>query len=297
MLKKILLILLFVSFCQAGFAAPLKVVATSTSLGALVNEITSGEARLTVLAPPDRDMHYLQAKPSMIRAVRGADLVVAIGAELEIGWLPMAISSASNPKINPGQRGYFEAAAQVKLMDIGGPADRALGDVHPAGNPHINTDPVRMAEVAHALALRLGELDAENARHYQARAEAFAQKVQQRLPGWKTKVANAPGALLYHKDINYLLDRLEVPLLGYIEPVPGVPPTASHLKQLVSDFKGRQGVILTTTYQSPQAPKSLAKTLGWSHNKLPLDPPLKSDGEGYLAHIDDWVNAIAGSDP
>jgi zinc/manganese transport system substrate-binding protein len=110
-------------------AAALDVVATAPSLGALVRAVGGERIQVTVLAPPDRDLHRLQAKPSMMRALRGADLVVALGAELESGWLPAAIANAANPKVLPGQPGYFEAAAQVSLLEVGGPADRARGDV------------------------------------------------------------------------------------------------------------------------------------------------------------------------
>jgi len=291
-IKKLLLLLLS-AVPLVAMTAPLKVVATSSSVGMLVTEIAGEHAKLTVLAPPDRDIHYLQAKPSMIRALRSADLLVAVGAELEVGWLPVAVSSAANPKINSGQPGYFEAAAQVSLLDVGVAADRSLGDVHPAGNPHINTDPVRMAQVGHALAERLAQMDEAHANEYRERAKNFTQKVEQHLAGWIKKTENAPGALLYHKDIAYLLDRLKVPTLGLIEPVPGIPPTASHLKNLSQQLQDKKGVILLANHHSPQASKSLAKTLGWNVVRLPLDPPLKSDSDVYLAHIERWVDAIA----
>ena len=119
-----------------AIALALNVVATSPSMGALVRTLAPN-AKLTVLAEPDQDLHMLQAKPSMIRALRSADLVVAIGAELEVGWLPAASKSAVNPVILPGREGYFEAAAQVPLLEVGGTADRARGDVHPVSYTHL----------------------------------------------------------------------------------------------------------------------------------------------------------------
>ena len=273
--------------------ADLDVVATSSSTGALVREIGGGQVTLTILAPPDRDLHYLQARPSMIRALRGADLVVALGAELEVGWLPVAIEQAANPAILPGGSGYFEAAAQVNLLDVGGPADRALGDVHPIGNPHVNMDPVRMAEVATALAERLATLDAAHAADYRARAQAFARRIDERVATWRQRLANPPGAVSFHKDVTYLLDRFGVPLWGTLEPVPGVPPTGSHIRNLVDELRGRPGVVLSTTYQPEQAPASFAETLGWRQVRLPLEPPLDADGDGYMAHIQRWVDALA----
>jgi zinc/manganese transport system substrate-binding protein len=231
----------------------------------------------------------------MIRALRRADLVTLLGAELEVGWLPAAISSAANPKILPGRPGYFEAAAQVTLLDVGLPADRALGDVHPAGNPHLNMDPVRMAQVGRALAERLGQFDPAGAEHYRRRAAAFSDRVEQRLRGWRKRLAAAPGVVLFHRDAIYLLERFQVPLLGTIEPVPGVPPTASHLKRLSDSLAGRAGVIVYPEYQASQAPSTLAERLGWPVFRLPMEPPLQADGAAYLEHLNLWVDAVGAA--
>ena len=229
----------------------------------------------------------------MIRALRSADLVVSLGAELEVGWLPLAITQSSNPKILPGQRGYFEAAAQVNLLDAGSPADRALGDVHPTGNPHVNMDPVRMAQVATALAERLATLDSEHAADYRERAQAFARRVDERVTTWRQRLANPPGVVSFHKDVTYLLDRFDVPHWGTLEPVPGIPPSASHISSLVNELRGKTGVVLFTTYQPGQAPASVADTLGWKKVRLPLEPPLDADGDGYLTHMQFWIDAVA----
>lgn len=273
--------------------AALDVVTTSTSTGALVREVAGDHAKVTVLAPPDRDLHYLQARPSMMRALRGADLVVALGADMEVGWLPPAIRQAGNPVILPGRPGYFEAAAQVDLLDAGGPADRARGDVHPAGNPHINMDPIRMAQVALALAQRLAELDPGHADIYRERAAAFEGKVQARMEEWRRRTAGAPGVVSFHKDVVYLLERFGVSHLGTLEPVPGVPPTASHLRELKDSLAGQDGMILYATFQPEQAADALAQALGWSTVRLPLEPPMGADGEAYLDHMERWVEALA----
>lgn len=279
---------------SAGTAfARVEVVATTSAMGMLARTIGGDAVLVTVLAPPDRDAHYLQARPSMMVALRRADLVVAVGAELEIGWLPPALQGAANPRIHPGRPGYFEAAAQVSLIEVGEAADRALGDVHPAGNPHVNMDPVRMAEVARALAARLGSLHPEGAATFDANAAAFAHLVEERLPQWRARVAGAPGVVLFHKDAKYLMRLLEVPVLGYIEPLPGIPPTAPHLQSLVSDLRERRGVVLYIDHQSAQGPQFIARNLGWPVRALPLDPPIKADAEAYLGLIDDWVSAIA----
>lgn len=284
---------LIVALLLPGWAqAALDVVASSTSTGMLVREIAGEHARLQVLAPPDRDLHALQVRPSMMRALREAELVTAIGADLEVGWLPTAIQQAANPGILPGKPGYFEAAAQVELIGQGLAADRAMGDVHPMGNPHINMDPVRMAEVGLALAERLAELDPANAGSYRTRAAAFKQKVERRLPEWRKRTTGLPGAVAYHLDVDYLLDRFGVPLLGMLEPVPGIPPTGAHIKNLTDSLSGKKGIVLYTSYQPDRAPRALAETLGWPTAKLPLEPPLEANGDGYLDHIERWIDAL-----
>jgi zinc/manganese transport system substrate-binding protein len=280
----------------ASALAALDVVTSSSSTGALVREVAGEQVNLTILAPPDRDLHHLQARPSMIRALRGADLVVALGADIEVGWLPLAITQSANPKIQPGKAGYFEAAAQVALLDVGGPADRALGDVHPTGNPHVNMDPVRMAQVAMALAERLAAFDSEHAADYRDRAQDFARRVDERVAIWRQRLNNPPGVVSFHKDVIYLLDRFKVPFWGTLEPVPGIPPTASHIRTLINELNGKTGMVLSTPYQPDQASASMAEALGWRQVRLPLEPPLDADGNGYLEHMQRWIDALAAGD-
>jgi zinc/manganese transport system substrate-binding protein len=274
-------------------AAALNVVATTSSMGMLARTVGGDAVKITVLSPPDRDAHYLLARPSMMMALRRADLLVAVGAELEVGWLPAALQGASNSKILPGQTGYFEGAAQVDLIEKGQAADRSRGDVHPMGNPHIYMDPERMAQVARALAQRLSRLDPGHATTFAANADAFAAAVAARLPGWKAAAAGSPGIVAYHKDVNYLTELLGVPILGYVEPLPGIPPTASHLQELVRGLTGKKGIILYNSFQSSDGPGFLAKSLGWKTRQLQLEVDLGADGKGYLHHIDEWVAAIA----
>ncbi len=284
-------LLLALSFAQLTWA--LNVVATTASMGLLAREVGGAAVEVAVLAPPDRDPHTLQAKPSMMRALRDADLVVAVGAELEAGWLPAALQGAANPRILPGRLGYFEAAAQVPLLDADQPADRARGDVHPMGNPHIHLDPQRMARIARALAERMSRLAPDQAGQFHAGAERFARAVEARSPGWRERAAGAPGAVLYHKDGDYLLAFLGVPVMGYIEPLPGVPPTARHLESLIQNLKGKRGVVLHHTYQSAQGPRRVAESLGWPVRVVPMEPAADSRAEGYFQLIDAWVAALA----
>ena len=277
--------------------AEVRVVATTSSMAMLAREVGGAAVSVTTLAPPDRDPHYVLARPSMMLALRRADLVVAVGAELEVGWLPAALQSAANGKVRPGQPGYFEGAAQIELIETGQTADRARGDVHPMGNPHYYMDPVRMAAVGRALAGRLGALDPPQKDAYLARAEAFAAAVDQRAGRWRAAAAGAPGVVFYHKDGNYLAAFLGIPVLGYVEPLPGIPPTASHLRDLVGRLKGSRGVILYNSYHPSDGPGFLARELGWHAVQLQLEVPLDATGTAYLDHIDRWVTAITSAAP
>lgn len=286
-------LLLFLSLLAALPAWALDVVATTSSLGMLARTVGGPQVKVTELASPDRDAHMLQARPSMLRALRDAQLVVAVGAELEIGWLPAASNAAANSAILPGRPGYFEAAAQVPLLDAGLAADRAQGDVHPAGNPHVTLDPVRMATIAKALAERLAQLDAENAAAYRERAKRFADEIEAKLPTWRQKTAGSGGAVLYHKDGAYLLHVFGLTLHGTLEPVPGAAPTAAHLEALAGKLKGNAGVIVHTPYQPPAGAEKLARLSGWPVAVLPIEPPAGADASAYFALIDRWVGALA----
>jgi zinc/manganese transport system substrate-binding protein len=281
----------------APAVAELRVVATTSSMAMLAREVGGSGVSITTMAPPDRDPHYLLARPSMMMALRRADLLVAVGADLEVGWLPAAIQGASNPRILPGQPGYFEGAAQIDLIEKGQTADRSRGDVHPMGNPHYYMDPVRMATVARALALRLSALDPSNTDAFVSRAAAFSKAVEARVETWRRQASGVPGVVFYHKDGNYLAALLGVPVLGWLEPLPGLPPTASHLRDLVGRLQGSKGIILYNGYQPKDGPDFLSRQLGWKAVQLQIEVPLDATGATYLAHIDQWVKAIAGATP
>ncbi|PIE41438.1 MAG: zinc ABC transporter substrate-binding protein [Gammaproteobacteria bacterium] len=276
-------------------AAKLNVVATTTSMGMLAKEVGGEYVSVTTLASPDRDTHYLQAKPSMMMALRKADLVIAVGADLEIGWLPAAIGSASNPKIRNNQPGYFEAAQFLDLISKDA-ADRSKGDVHPGGNPHFNLDPERMAILANQLALRLGELDKTHTSAYQANAQSLTRKLarltQSLKQSLKQRVNNREGVVLMHNNADYLLKLLQVPVLGYMEPVPGIPPNASHLKGLADTLKNRQGIIIHAPYHQNSGPRKLAKILGWQIKVLPIEPPKGAGFREYRKFLSDWAVAL-----
>lgn len=289
-MNRLLLIVVF-SLWNTLATAAINVVASTSSMGMLTRTVGGEWVKVTELALPDRDIHTLQVRPSMLQALRQAQLVVSIGAELEQGWLSPAIEGAANAKILPNTLGYFEAAAQVSLIDSKGAADRSEGDVHPLGNPHVQLDPVRMADIALALAERLAKLDPAHSTTFRSNALAFKTTVNNQLPHWQQLAATSQGVMLYHKDASYLLARFNIPLLATVEPLAGIPPTARHLMTLIQQFKGKKGVILHTVYQANAGIAQLATQLGWQHIALPLEPANNSTQQAYFSLIEKWLTA------
>ncbi len=271
---------------------PLRVAATTPNMAMLARTVGGSAVTVQTLAPGDRDVHYLEARPSMLAHLRRADLVVAVGADLEAGWLPVALQRAANPAIQPGRSGYLALAEHLDLLAADQPADRALGDVHPLGNPHFYYDPQRMALAAQLLATRLGELRPETAADFQQRADAFAQLINSQLPHWQTRSAQAPGAVLYHKNAVYLLERFQIPVLAYIEPLPGIPPSGRHLRHLVQQLRSRQGVILHLVFEPARGPAFLSRQLGWPVHVMHGEVAPDGSAEDYVALIDGWITAL-----
>lgn len=271
--------------------APLQIVATTPSMGALVHAVTGEGAQLVTLVPPGRDAHGLTARPSMIAHLRRADLVVSVGAQLEDGWLPAALDAAANPRLRAGQPGHFVAAHHLHLRDTRFDPKRG-GHIHADGNPHFNLAPALMAEAAEALAHRMGSLQPERAAAYRMRARLFALKIRRQIPKWSAQLNVPVDAIAYHEEFDYFSAWLPLSVVGFIEPKPGVPPGARHLAGLVAQHGTGHGVVLFADYQPEHASHTLAAAMGWQALSLPLEP-LHPTTEAYLALVGEWVERLA----
>lgn len=270
-------------------AQPLQVVATTPSLGVLARAVGGEHVEVHVLAPPDRDPHYLDARPSFMAALRRADLLLEVGAGLEEGWLPAAVAGAANPAINMGRPGRFRASDHLSLrpsITVDGPN---VGHVHAEGNPHFNLDPLRMAELTVVLGERLGGLRPEQAGMFRERSEQAAKRLRAHAASLAARVEPGLGYVAYHEDLDYLSEWLPVVGLGYLEPVPGVPPTARHLRALVDRLQGQDGRVLHAVYQPGRGPAFLERHLGWPVHVLSLEPPMDGDLHDYLRLMESWV--------
>src|SRR5437016_6606467 len=227
------------ALCGGPAAAALNVFATVPEWGALTGELGGDKVKVYTATNPLQDPHHVEAKPSLIGRARGADLVVATGAELEVGWLPLVTQQAGNPKVRPGQPGYFEAANYVTLLDKPTRLDRAEGDVHPAGDPHIQGDPRNISRVAAALAARLAEIDPANAETYRSRYKTFDEKWRAAIARWEREAAPLKGVpiLVQHKGFTYLIAWLGMKEIAALEPKPGVEPTVSYRSEVLATIQ------------------------------------------------------------
>jgi len=243
-------------------SATLNVFATVPEWGALAEELGGDKVKIYVATNALQDPHHVEAKPSLIARARGADLVIATGAELEIGWLPLVLQQAGNPKVQPGKPGYFEAAPFVTLLDKPARLDRAEGDVHAAGDPHIQTDPRNMALVAAPLAARLAEIDPPNAAYYQSQYKAFSERWTVAIARWEKEAAPLKGVaiIVQHKAFTYLIAWLGLKEVASLEPKPGIEPTTAHLSEVLATTQ-RQPVkmVLRAAYQSDRASQWIAE--------------------------------------
>ncbi|MDX9700629.1 MAG: zinc ABC transporter substrate-binding protein [Rhodocyclaceae bacterium] len=270
---------------------PLRVVATTQSMGALVEAVGGHTVQFDTLVPPGRDAHNLSARPSMISQLRRADMVVAVGAQLEEGWLPAALDGAANPQLRAGQPGHFAVAQHLHLHDTR--FDPSLGGhVHAEGNPHFNLSPALMADAAEALAERMGGIRPAQAEAFRLRARLFALRLRNHLPTWHDRLPAPVQLIAYHEEFDYFASWLPVSVEAFIEPRPGVPPGAGHLATLNTRFAGQQGIIVHADHQPATAPEALGKRLGWPVLSLPLEPQHPT-AAAYLALVTRWVEALA----
>jgi len=253
--------------------AALHVFACEPEWGALAQALGGPLVDVTVATSALQDPHQIQARPSLIARTRNADLVVCTGAELEIGWLPVLLQQSGNAKVQPGQAGYFAAAEQVRTLDVPTRLDRSQGDVHAAGNPHIQTDPRNIARVAQALSSRLQQIDPSHAADYAKAHAAFDDRWQQAMARWATQAAPLKdvSVVSQHKAFVYLYDWLGLKEVAVLEPKPGVEPTPSQLQAVLATLKTTPArMVLYAAYQDPRPSDWLSRNAAIPAVKLPF---------------------------
>ena len=236
--------------------AAVNVVACEPEWAALATEIGGDKVKASSITTALQDPHRIEARPSLIARTRNADLLVCTGLELEVGWLPILLQQSGNSKVVPGQPGYLEAGMLVSRLEVPARLDRSDGDVHAAGNPHIQQDPRNIARVADALAQRLSQIDPANAAYYQARQKDFSQRWTAAMQKWTQQAAplKSVAVVEHHKNMAYLMNWLGMREVGTLEPKPGVEPSAAHLNELLGDLQRQPAkMILRASYQDRRA--------------------------------------------
>jgi zinc/manganese transport system substrate-binding protein len=243
-------------------AAALNIFACEPEWGSLAKELAGDRASIYVATTALQDPHRIEARPSLIARARTADLLVCTGAQLEVGWLPLLQTQSGNDRIQLGRPGYFEAAEFVAKLEVPTVLDRSLGDVHPAGNPHIHLNPHNIARVADALSQRLAALDPANGDFYRGQSARFLSRWREAIARWEKQGAELSGVpiVVYHRDLSYFVNWLKLQEAGALEPKPGIPPSAGHLGELLAQLARKPArAVVRATYNDPRPAEWLAE--------------------------------------
>jgi len=276
--------------------ASIKVVTTTQDLAAIAKAVGGDYISVQSLTPGTRDPHFASAKPSMIRKVYHADLLLVVGADMEIGWLPPLLQSARNARVQPGKTGYLDLSNAAPLLGkMNHPVSRSMGDVHANGNPHYWLDPRNGIRMAMAIANRLEELDPDNSQAYQQQLKAFMDKINNKLPLWKSALAHLAGkpVIAYHNSFIYLADAFGFNIVDEVEPKPGISPSAASLSALVSRIKtDKIGILIMEPYYERRSAQYLNEQTRLRIAVLPQSVGAEDNINNYIELFDAIVAVL-----
>ena len=279
--------------------ARLNVVATLPDYGAIAEEIGGDKVKVTSLAKGTEDPHFIDARPSFLRILNQADVLLEGGAEMEIGWLPALVNNARNARILSDAPGHIVLSRNIRLLDVpSAPVDRSMGDVHPGGNPHFAHDPVNGKIIAAQLAEVFGTLDPANAALYRANLKKFDERIDQKLAEWTKLMEPYRGTKIvtYHKSYEYFAARFGLEIVGQIEPKPGIEPSPTHINALIPRMKEAGAKLVMIEPNRPRkTPRYVADAIG---AKLVIVPGMVGGHEkikDYLSLFDYDVAQITAA--
>ncbi len=285
---------LLVSFA-ARARADMRIVATTPDLAAIAREVGGSHVTVTALALHSQDPHFVDPRPHLALDLAKADLLLATGLDLEIGWLPTLQTGSRNGSIQKGSPGYLDCSTLVSLLEVPSEkVDRSQGDVHPQGNPHYLLDPRRGAKVAVGIARRMGEIDPANAAAYESAAKQLSSKLDSARKGWESKLSGARGKKIvaYHRSLPYLADWLGLDVVEHLEPRPGIPPNPRHVAHVIDIAKQQDArAIVQQSFYPDNVSKLVAKRAGVAVCTLPGGPDFRA-GQSYEKYIDRVVKAL-----
>lgn len=278
--------------------AAVNVFACEPEWAALAEEVGGEKVSAFAATTAFQDPHHIEARPSLIARMRRADLLVCSGAGLEAGWLPLLLRQSGNRRVQPGRPGYLEASAHVDRLEILSTLDRAMGDVHAEGNPHIHLDPRRLASIAQVLTERLAAIDPGNANAYRERLDDFRRRWAEAVPRWEAAAGTLRGTavMAHHKDWAYLADWLGLKIVATLEPKPGLPPTAAHLAKLKQVAAGADvRMVLRAAYQSERASEWLERNTGIPAVELPYTVGGTAGADDLFGLFEDTIDRLTGA--
>ncbi|MBC8414731.1 zinc ABC transporter substrate-binding protein [bacterium] len=291
MIKKILFAGIIVLFMANAAFAKINAVATLPWIGSLLDEIGKDKVKVKVLVKPSQDPHYVEARPSMILAVRRADALFYNGLDLEVAYLPVLIESSRNAKIQPGMPGHIDCSQFIEVIDRSYKVDRSMGDVHPYGNPHYHLSVKNIVKAAQGITDVLSAADPGNAEYFKDRLADFTGRMSKKESEWRNVDFNGMKVIAYHKQYEYLAKEFNFSIAGYIEPKPGIPPSASHIQSVINtinDFGIK--TILTTAYYGVREAKFISEKTGARVLVLPHDVRSMDGADDLIGLIDTSIN-------
>ena len=297
-MKKILLILCTILACAVSANAKLNVVATLPDFGSLAREIGGDKIDIVTLAKPTEDPHFVDARPSFVVSLRSTDVLIDGGAELEIGWLPPLLQNARNPKIEIGRPGRVQASQGIRLMNVPTNVTRAAGDVHALGNPHFMSDPIIAKAVAQHIAQSFAAVDSANAAVYDANYKKFEAAINAKLQEWGAAMLPFKGqnVVAYHDSWVYFAHRFGVNIDIFLEPKPGIPPSPSHLTEVIAQMKARHiKAIIVEPFHDRRIAEKVANATGAKVVEFSQFPGGLPGTDSYVKLIDTLVSRLAAA--
>ena len=292
-------VLVVAALTRSEAFAAIKVVATTEDLASLAREVGGDKVQVDALAKGYQDPHFVDPKPSFILQVSRADHLIAVGRELEIGWLPPLISSGRNTKIQPGASGYLDASQNVKILEIPtGQITRAMGDVHPSGNPHYWLDPDNGRKIAQSIRDKLSELSPNDKAYFAQRYADFDKRLAEAQKKWDATMAPYKGTKLvtYHRSWPNFMERFGLNVIGYVEPKPGIPPSPSHTLDLIGEMKNQDvKLIVVEPYFDLKTPQAIANQVGGKVLILAPSVGGTKEASDYIQLFEYDVNLLAST--
>lgn len=284
--------LLIVAPLQAS--ANVNIFACEPEWESLAKEIGKDNVKVKTATSALTDPHHIRARPSLIAAIRQSDLVICSGNELEIGWLPILLEKAK-ASVQPGEVGNLMAADYVKKLEVPTVLDRARGDVHPGGNPHVHLNPYNISKIADELTKRLVKIDGTNAASYEQNHKAFKEKWLSAIKGWESKSASLKNMpiVVHHKNWVYLIDWLGLKEIATLEPKPGIPPSASHLEKLLALLENKPAkAIIRAPYEDDSPSRWLSDKTDIDAVELPFTVGGNDKVKNLYGLFDSTINQL-----